>query len=224
MGGSGSGNCYRYSKKDTVDGLKAIDINWLNRKGYLQPGRFFTLSWTYGGEPSGWIQARTEQDRLILEYRWRYAGGEWESVEEPVNLTWTPCNYGGRRPWFICPGVKAGRVCGRRVGKLYSAGKYFLCRHCYDLTYQTRREDYSGRLMLKAQNIQTRLGGQAGAAHPFPDKPKGMHWSTYSRLCREYEEYDTLSWIAVGERFGISLPVQNPHRRKNPRKPHRSSS
>ena len=29
---------------------------------------------------------------------------------------------------------------------------------------------------------------------PFPDKPKGMHWRTYERLCREH---DALSDLAL---------------------------
>ena len=32
--------------------------------------------------------------------------------EQKVALTFTPCRFGGRRPWFIC-------ACGRRVGKVY---------------------------------------------------------------------------------------------------------
>jgi hypothetical protein len=29
------------------------------------------------------------------------------------------------------------------------------------------------------------LGGSANLAEPLPDKPKGMHWRTYSRLYRQ---------------------------------------
>jgi hypothetical protein len=97
-------------------------------------------------------------------------------------LTWTPCRYGGQRPWFIYPGVVNGRVCGRRVAILYGAGRYFLCRHCYDLTYESQREDLPTRLISKAQKIRQRLGGTASLVDPFPQKPKGMHWRTYSWL------------------------------------------
>ncbi|MHC4354801.1 MAG: hypothetical protein ACYS0H_19035, partial [Planctomycetota bacterium] len=35
-----------------------------------------------------------------------------------------------------------GVYCGRRVGTLYlvSGGKYFGCRHCYNLSYESRNE------------------------------------------------------------------------------------
>jgi len=45
-----------------------------------------------------------EHGRVVLKYRYRRRGGlgdEWEEVEQPVYLTWTPCNLGGKRPWFV---------------------------------------------------------------------------------------------------------------------------
>lgn len=180
---------YRWSSKNTVDGLKSLNVNWLNRNGYLTPGRWSSVRWTRGGEECGDIGLRAESGRLVLVYRSRSYDNDWEDVEEPVWLTWAPCNYGGRRPWFLCP----GSGCGRRVGKLYVAGKYFLCRHCYDLAYQSQRETARYRLMTKAQNIRRRLGGSGGLAEPFPEKPKGMHWKTYYRLWEESEEADSRS-------------------------------
>jgi hypothetical protein len=108
-------------------------------------------------------------------------------VEERVWLTWTPCHYGGRRPWFFCPGVVNGQVCGRRVAKLYGAGPYFLCRACYGLAYASQREDRWDRALSRAQEIRRRLGGQPELTHPFPPKPKGMHWQTYLKM-RDLEE------------------------------------
>ena len=103
-------------------------------------------------------------------------------MEQPVYLTWTPCNLGGKRPWFVCPGVVGGRYCGRRVAILYSAGPYFLCRHCYDLTYRSRQASERLGPLHKARRIRQRLGGSANLMEPFPARPKGMHWSTYLRL------------------------------------------
>jgi len=101
-----------------------------------------------------------------------------------VGLEWTPCNFGGERPWFVCPGVR----CGRRVAILYGPGKYFLCRHCYDLRYESQREDKKDRALRRAQKITQRLGGSANMTEPFPEKPKGMHHDTYMRLCWKHHE------------------------------------
>jgi hypothetical protein len=101
-----------------------------------------------------------------------------------VALSWTACNFGGERPWFVCPG--AG--CSRRVAVLYGPGKYFLCRHCYDLRYESQREDKMHRALRRAQKIWEGLGGSANMMEPFPERPKGMHHDTYMRMFWEHHE------------------------------------
>jgi hypothetical protein len=134
---SGRGNWYRSNKKDTVEDYKTIDVRYLQRQGWLYPGMLYSLNWTRGGEPSGSIQVRTGHDAITLMYRHRRYGQDWEEVNQTIHLTWTPAHFGGRRPWFICGN------CGRRVAVLYGAGKYFACRHCYDLTYRSCQESDS---------------------------------------------------------------------------------
>ena len=84
--------------------------------------------------------------------------GEKIEYDYMVALTTTPCNYGGFRFWFICPLSKSGVYCGRRVAKLYKApgANYFGCRHCYNLSYESRNECRLGRFgqlgyILKAE-------------------------------------------------------------------------
>jgi hypothetical protein len=38
------------------------------------------------------------------------------------------------------------------------------------------------RGLSKAQKIRERLGGSTDIFCKFPDKPKGMHWTTYEHL------------------------------------------
>jgi hypothetical protein len=116
-------------------------------------------------------------------------------VQQPVELDWTPCNFGRERPWFVCPG--AG--CGRRVAVLHAAGKYFLCRHCYDLTDQSQRDDKMYRALRRAQKVRKRLGGSANMMEPFPEKPKGMHHDTYMSLWQEHHEPEMEHLIGVKE-------------------------
>jgi hypothetical protein len=63
-----------------------------------------------------------------------------------IPLTTTPCRYGGKRYWFICPMSRSGRYCGRRVAKIYLGDSLFACRHCYGLTYAScnASERYKG--------------------------------------------------------------------------------
>src|SRR3712207_6748910 len=140
MGGVGSGNSYRFDKKTTTGECHSVDVRYLHRNGLLEPGHYFSLRWSRADRETGSIRGAVEgnarPERVILTYRYRNGpGGEWQDVREPVPLAWTACNFGGERPWFVCPG--AG--CGRRVAVLYGPGRYFLCRHCYELDRKSTR-------------------------------------------------------------------------------------
>ena len=65
-----------------------------------------------------------------------------ERVDYHVRLTTTRPRFGGLRWWFLCPLLVQGWPCNRRVGKLYlpPGGRYYGCRHCYDLTYRRVQE------------------------------------------------------------------------------------
>ncbi len=191
MGGVGSGNWYRFDKKTTTGETQSLDVRYLHREGLLKSWLSFSLRWSRAGRETGSIGGMVEgtsgnrPERVVLSYRHRSgASGEWEDVRESVTLEWTPCNFGGERPWFLCPGVR----CGRRVAVLYGPGKYFLCRHCYDLRYESQRENKMHRALRRVQNIRERLGGSRSMMEPFPEKPKGMHHDTYMKLFWEHDE------------------------------------
>src|ERR1035441_7592348 len=122
--------------KDTTDCYNKLDVRYLNRNGNLRAGSSSTLHWTRNGKDVGSIGVRSTLDSVVLSYRRRFPGSdEWKSEEYPVYLEWTPCNYGGKRPWFLCP----ARGCGRRVAVLYGGG-IFACRQCHRLVYESQRE------------------------------------------------------------------------------------
>ncbi|MGA8696338.1 MAG: hypothetical protein WB689_21350, partial [Xanthobacteraceae bacterium] len=50
-----------------------------------------------------------------------------------------------------------------------------------------QQESAHERGLGKAQRIRMRLGGTANMLDDFPEKPKGMHWRTYERLCRVHD-------------------------------------
>jgi len=189
LGGLGSGNRYRFGKKTTTDECHSLNVRDIHRDGLLKLGGSFSLRWSRGERETGSIRGSVYRDRVVLSYRYHNRkSGEWENVEEAVPLNWTPCNFGGERPWFLCPGVVNGVGCGRRVAILYGPGKWFLCRHCYDLRYESQREEKKDRALRRAQKIRMRLGGSANMLEPFPERPKGMHHDTYMRLFWEHEE------------------------------------
>jgi len=182
MGGFGSTRWNWSSTKDTVEANPSLDIDRLNRAGCLRPGYRGGWKWTRDGEQIASIQLRRDTNTLVLSYRIPPHGGEWQDVEQPTPIVWMPCRFGGGRPYFVCPGIVDGIVCSRWVTKLYGAGRYFLCRHCYRLAYASQREDRYDRALRRANKIRTRLGGEPGAASVFPARPKGMHHRTHERL------------------------------------------
>ena len=120
MGGTGSGRRPgEGSKRVTTDEVPALDVRDLKRKGLIAAGQ--------------------ERVRFVTRFRRRrraLAPGEKRIVELVANLrlTWTPCNYGGSRPWFLCP----GEGCGRRVAIVYGPTSPPLCRQCRGLSYTSQ--------------------------------------------------------------------------------------
>lgn len=154
MGGYGSGKHWYECAKRTVESCFALDVNWMTREGIFDPD----------GSPAGairWFNDRTGQETSSIGYelnaseRWLRLHYQRVSVHEKmdykVGLATTQLPWAGSRWWFVCALTCNGQFCGRRVGKLYlpPGGRYFGCRHCYDLTYAscqaTRRATmYSG--------------------------------------------------------------------------------
>lgn len=196
MGGFGSGR--GQGGKDTTSDMRALDIRRLQRDGLLTPGRAFDWNWLRNGETVASIQMRTEADQVILNYRSRSNGGEWQPMEYPIYLEWTPCNLGGRRAWFRCP----AQGCGRRVAILYG-GSVFACRHCHKLAYQCQRELGYDRAARRADTIRRWLGWEPGILNGTGWKPKGMHWRTFERLKAEHDAFVNASLVGMAERLGM---------------------
>jgi hypothetical protein len=106
MGGFGSGR--GQSGKDTTSDYRALDVRRLQRDGLLTPGRSFGWNWTRDGETVASIQVRAEADRVILNYRHKSGGSDWQPMDYPVQLEWTPCTWAGGAPGFSARHGDAG--------------------------------------------------------------------------------------------------------------------
>jgi hypothetical protein len=187
MGGYGSG---RPSCKQKTDGCRSLDVNRLNREGCLRPGWQGNWQWSRDGVKVASIGYRATEAGLVLDYRIKLSGDDWEPISQTVPLSHVDCHYGNQRPYFCCPGVVNGRHCQRRVGKLFLGRKYFLCRHCYNLTYTSQSEPKCDRALRRANKIRMALGGEPGMAHWIATKPKGMWQRTYQRKRWEIDHYE----------------------------------
>ena len=184
MGGYGSGRT-GYNQK--AEDCRSLDVNRFRREGILTEGRCGNWVWSRDGEEVGRIGYSFTPSGLVLDYRVRAYGGDWEAINETVPIAYVPCNYGGTRPYFLCPGYVDGRRCGRRVGKLFSGGRYFLCRHCYSIAYRSQSETRYDRALRRANKSRMALGGDPGTAHWIAPKPKGMWKRTYERHREQIE-------------------------------------
>ncbi|MBF0454029.1 MAG: hypothetical protein HQL72_04315 [Magnetococcales bacterium] len=118
-------------------------------------------------------------DLLMLSFRFRQGGGEWEEVEQPVGIVGVARHFGGEERYFVCPAVG----CGRRVEKLFGAGKYFACRHCYRLSYRSQRERGIDRVISRMNQIRARLHSKPGGTmESIPIRPPYMRQERYERL------------------------------------------
>ena len=147
MGGLGSGSYYRFGgSKDRVEDCLALDVRSWWRDGWLKSGTGFTTTWWRRDRKESSIgvrvhgEAGAERDRAVeLSYS-RGPEGHKEDVSYAVPLSWTPCNFGGSRPWFVCPGVLEGVSCGRRVAKLYLKANTYTGRAMLELEEQFKQE------------------------------------------------------------------------------------
>ncbi len=197
MGGFGSGRYGAFGGKNLTNEYRSIDIRRWKRDGLLSPSQNFGWQWSRDGEVVASINVKSCLGSVVLSYRQRCGGEDWKDEKYTVELDWSPCNYGGERPWFTCP-VKG---CYERVAILYG-GTIFACRHCYRLAYPSQNEAPDDRAARRADKIRNRLGWEPGILNPKGwKKPKGMHWNTFERLDREHDALVAVSMAGMVSRL-----------------------
>lgn len=174
--------------KQKAEWTNSLSIFWLKKHGYLDRNLSYRsggIEWTSGFSDNkssiGFSVIRehwgTPQETTYMKLQYTYTNswtGEKESVRYTVPLTTSACNYGRVRYWFVCPLTKNGRYCGKRVGVLYGAGKYFGCRYCGDIAYAAQRK--GGKLRGSSVNMPDieRLENEI-QRHYYNGKPTRKH-------------------------------------------------
>lgn len=221
MGGFGSGR-REYATTATVGECHTLDVDEFT-EAVDHPGGFVPYRWRddYGnGEEVASIGIHVERDgrpalggdvdererddledalddratHLRLDYTVTPRDDDPTEYDYRIALEYTPCNFGGVRPWFRCPA--AG--CGDRVGKLHRppGADVFACRECHDLGYRTSRTsgDEMKQAELRYRRAYAKIDPGGRRPHPNdygpipPEKPKGMHTSTYADLASDLED------------------------------------
>jgi hypothetical protein len=130
-------------------------------------------------------------NHVRLRYTWTPYGYDPIDLDYQVSIVRTPCHYGGSRPWFRCP------RCGCRRAVLYGVASdgRFGCRHCMRLAYASEAESRADRINRRSQKLQSKLGENG-------EKPKGMRWQTFDRICAQLDTLDQAWGAAALARFG----------------------
>lgn len=186
-------NSGRAGQKRSTKNMRALDIRKLHRAGLLKPGGSFNWQWSRHGEVVASIGCAVGTiNSVTLSYCTRPHGDEWKDKRSQVAVSWTACNYGGERPWWLCP------CCGRRVAVLWG-GSTYACRHCQQINYESTRTAESSKPFERADKLRRRLGWCAGVANDQGDKPKGMHWKTYLRLMNQLNAHSMAAWQSTDD-------------------------
>ena len=153
----------------TVEDFPRIDIRYMKRRGMLEPGQSGSLVWSCHGSFVDKIRYESHPDRLVLLRN---------SEHHVVRFETTPCHFGGKRQWFLCPG------CTRRVAVLCGVGGSFFCRHCHQLRYLSQSQSRLRRLIRRRQHIGSRIFDDRAGKHWR--KRKGLHSRTFHRGLVQY--------------------------------------
>ena len=175
-------------KKAVTEHQYQIDLRELKRKGLLKPGRTGELRWK-DSKPVNYTIAQTQ---MTLEYgSWVFGFDRGGVVlNQTIQLDYTPCYYGGKRTWFLCPN------CGKRCVVLYGVNRTFLCRKCHGLTYACQNETQYKRTWRKVEKLLSNLGITLSNNCQYYSlhKPKGMWQETFERKVTECKKYEKLLW------------------------------
>ena len=143
-----------------------LDVRRWQREGVLRPGCIGSWQWTDSetGERRSSIGFQTNHGSVTLNYS---IDGKPQS--QTIWLSESACNFGGVRPWFVCP------VRRERVAVLYLRAGRFACRDCQRIAYASQSDDLCARMWRRQQKAEAKLG-------PYWARPKGMHEATRERL------------------------------------------
>jgi hypothetical protein len=153
-----------WTSRLTVEECLALDVNVLAHDGAFENPNG---SWMYTFWPDkngieqfrvGFQVTTLAGGQLILHVHYD-ADGPYSPAGYPVQyavkVISTPCRFGGKRYWFLCPLAMQGRRCGRKVARLYlpPGQSVFGCRLCHDLTY-TSTQTHDARASRLAKNAE----------------------------------------------------------------------
>lgn len=173
MGGWNSG---RRGGKPTVEGCASIVLS-INTVLRATEGRCLSrlrLEATINGQQQEILlpldlDPKAGTGTLAPKYDVQHVSTATGPQHYSLPLVSTPCRFGGRRWWAICPAT------GRRAAILYlpNGGRRFLSWAAYRLAYQSQRETVTGRAWRTIRKLERRLGSAPSTSPDAMKNPNG---------------------------------------------------
>ncbi len=179
-----------------ADDLFKIETWWLKRNGFFRDYKSSIV------ERTNKFSGQTErihiavQTSLIPEEN--YLKIHCGNGTQTVQLATTPCNFGNKRYWFKCS------KCDRRIAVLYMLGDVFLCRHCHELTYHSKRINKRCWAFPYEQAISIQKKIRALEATMNKSTYRGRLTRKAERLERLYHQYGDTA-LRIGELSAIGF-------------------
>ncbi len=193
MGGEASGRHRTANAGRVEDGLR-LDMRVLRRRGYLVPGAIVSgkMAWERRDVCTGTVGLRMElqvaHGLLTISY-----SRDGQDHHEEVAIVSTPCRYGGRRYYFVCP--RAGVRCELLIS---IRGNPFVSRKAARLTYATQSEDRLARLQTARIKAEDRAYGRKGLPKPRGARKRRLRSRWIDLECRAEDLFRS----EVDRRFG----------------------
>lgn len=162
-----------WNRKKIVNEANSMDILDLQRNKVFSMGQdmIWISSWSRNGKVVASISYRLEGNNgepsgLRFTYTITKNNiGERKDFDYIIPVVSTPCNFGGKRWWYICSLIVNGESCHRRCRIVYlpPGAEYFGCRECHQLSYESRqrhREKFYERFekpFKKVKAVQEKL-------------------------------------------------------------------
>lgn len=181
-----------FNKRIVADYLQKISIFSINRR--------IPLKWGGGEGPLEWGSAiyveistfEGEDNYIHLSNTHRLGAGQFD---QEITLTWTYCNFGGKRFWFKCP------FCKKRVGVLYRRSEYFACRHCNYLTYESKNLSGKWKKVGRIISIPELEESEKSVKRTYY---KGKMTKRYLRHLKKYEKFERAfraNFVGLNDRY-----------------------
>lgn len=164
----------------TWDEIAYLDADHMGGWGAFEHGCRQTIDFDDDDLPRLAFEMDCARDEFLALYQWRENGRPTEPdfVRSTVSIDRRPCRFGGLRPYFIAP------CCGRRTLRLAVLCSGLRCGRCGRVTWGSRREQPTQRLIRRANKVARKLGLDCWYEQ-LASRPPHMRLATFAQLSAE---------------------------------------